>query len=70
MVKHGLLLAPVVVLVAGLVSGWDGAASAAIALAHRVRQLLAAAVDRAWAAKIGPAAVGGAALGGYICASR
>ena len=31
LVKHGLLLAPVVVLVAGIVSGWDGTASAAIA---------------------------------------
>ena len=33
MVKHGLMLAPVVVAAAGLVSGWDGAASAAIGLA-------------------------------------
>ena len=27
LVKHGLLIAPVVILVAGLVSGWDGTAS-------------------------------------------
>ena len=31
-VKHGLMVAPVVVLVAGSIRGWDGAASAAIAL--------------------------------------
>jgi len=33
LVKHGLLLAPAVIVVAGLVSGWEGAASAAIAFA-------------------------------------
>ena len=42
-VKHGLLVAPVVVLVAGLVSGWDGAASAAIALGIVLVNFLAAA---------------------------
>ena len=66
MVKHGLLLAPVVVLVAGIVSGWDGTASAAIAFAIVCINFTLAAVLVGWAAKIGPAAVGGAALGGYI----
>ncbi len=66
MVKHGLLLAPVVVVVAGLVSGWDGTASAAIAFAIVCVNFTLAAVVVGWAAKMGPAAVGGAALGGYI----
>ena len=66
MVKHGLMLAPVVVVVAGLVSGWDGAASAAIGLAIVFLNFTLAAVSVGWAAKISPAAVGGAALAGYI----
>ena len=66
LVKHGLLLAPVVILVAGIVSGWDGTASAAIALAIVCLNFTLAAVSVGWAAKISPVAVGGAALGGYI----
>ena len=66
LVKHGLLLAPVVVLVAGIVSGWDGTASAAIAFAIVLVNFTLAALTVGWAAKISPVAVGGAALGGYI----
>ena len=66
MVKHGLMLAPVVILVAGLVSGWDGTASAAIAFGIVLVNFTLAALTVGWAAKISPVAVGGAALGGYV----
>jgi len=66
LVKHGLLLAPVVILVAGIVSGWDGTASAAIAFGIVLVNFTLAALTVGWAAKISPVAVGGAALGGYI----
>ena len=65
-VKHGLIITPVVVLVAGLVSGWDGAASAAIGLAIVFVNFLLNAFIVGRAAKISPTALGGAALGGYI----
>ena len=66
LVKHGLLLSPVVVLVAGIVSGWDGTASAAIALGIVCLNFTLAAVSVSWAAKISPVMVGGVALGGYV----
>ena len=65
-VKHGLLLAPIVILVAGLVSGWDGTASAAIALGIVCLNFTLAALSVGWAAKISPEMVGGVALGGYV----
>ena len=65
-VKHGLIVAPVVVLVAGLTNQWDGAASAAIALGIVFANFLLAALIVGRAAKISPVAVGGAALGGYV----
>ncbi len=66
LVKHGLLAAPVIVLVAGLVSRWDGAISAAIALGIVFINFSLAAISVSWAARISPAAVGGVALGGYV----
>ena len=66
LVKHGLLLSPVVVLVAGIVSGWDGTASAAIALGIVCLNFTLAALSVGWAAKISPVMVGGVALGGYV----
>ena len=66
LVKHGLLIAPVVILVAGLVSGWDGTVSAAIALAIVCLNFTLAALSVGWAAKISPVMVGGVALGGYV----
>jgi hypothetical protein len=65
-VRRGLLVAPVVVLAAGLLRGWDGAASAAIALGIVLVNFLAAAAIMTRAAKSGPTAIGAAALGGYI----
>jgi hypothetical protein len=66
LVKRGLLIAPVVVLVAGLANGWDGTASAAIALGIVCLNFTLAAVSVGWAAKISPTMVGGVALGGYV----
>ncbi len=64
--RRGAIVAPVIVLVAGLLRGWDGAASAAVALAIVVVNFLAAAAIMARAAKSGPAAIGAAAAGGYV----
>ena len=65
-VKHGLMIAPVVVLAAGLIRGFDGASSAAIALGIVLVNFLAAAAIMSRAAKSGPTAIGAAALGGYV----
>ncbi len=64
--RRGAIVAPVIVLVAGLLRGWDGAASAAVALAIVVVNFLAAAAIMARAAKNGPTAIGAAAAGGYV----
>ena len=65
-VRRGLMVAPVVVLVAGLIRGWDGAASAAIAVGIVMLNFLAAAAIMTYAAKSGATALGAAALGGYV----
>jgi len=65
-VRRGAMVAPVIVLVAGLAMGWNGATSAAIALAIVLVNFLAAAAIMTRAAKSGPTAIGAAALGGYI----
>jgi hypothetical protein len=65
-VKHGVMVAPAVVLVCGLIRGWDGASSAAIALGIVLVNFLAAAAIMTRAAKSGPTAIGAAALGGYV----
>ena len=65
-VRRGLMVAPVVVLVAGLIQGWNGATSAAIALGIVLVNFLAAAAIMTRAAKSGPTAIGAAALGGYV----
>jgi hypothetical protein len=53
LVRHGLMVAPVVVLVAGLIRGLDGAASAAIALGIVFLNFLFAAITVGWARKTG-----------------
>ncbi|MDQ1380929.1 MAG: hypothetical protein QOJ71_1648 [Actinomycetota bacterium] len=64
-VKHGLIAAPLVLLVSAI-RGWDGVASAAIALGIVLVNFLAAAAIMTRAAKSGPTAIGAAALGGYV----
>ncbi len=66
MVKRGLPAAPVIVAVAALLRGADGAASAALAVAVVLVNLVLAAVTMAWAARISPAALMAAALGGFL----
>jgi hypothetical protein len=64
-VKHGLMAAPPVLLISAI-RGWDGVASAAIALGIVLVNFLAAAAIMTRAAKSGPTAIGAAALGGYV----
>jgi ATP synthase protein I len=66
LVKHGLPVAPVVILIGGLVGGWAGAASAALAVGIVLVNFLIAAAIMTRAAKHGPGAIGGAALGSYV----
>ncbi len=65
-VKHGVVVAPVIVAACGLIRGWDGASSAAVALGIVLVNFLAAAAIMTRAAKSGPTAIGAAALGGYV----
>lgn len=64
--RHGLLVAPVIVLVAGVVRGLDGAASAALGLGLLVLNLLVAAVSLEWGARRSPNALMAVALGGFL----
>jgi hypothetical protein len=64
--RHGLLVAPVIVLVAGLLRGVDGAASAALGLAVVVVNFLVAAVSLEWGARRGGNALFAVALGGFL----
>lgn len=64
--KRGLWVAPVVILVAGLARGFDGALGAAAALAIVLANFAVAAVSVSWAAKYSPKATGGVALGGFV----
>ena len=65
MVKRGLPVLPVVVLVAGLIWGPDGAASGAFAVALVLGNLALSAALLGWAARISLALLMGAALGGF-----
>ena len=64
--RHGLLVAPAIVLVAGLVRGVDGAASAALGVGLLLLNLLVAAVSLEWAARRSPNALMAVALGGFL----
>jgi hypothetical protein len=64
--RHGLLVAPAVVLVAGLFRGVDGAASAALGLAVVVVNFLAAALSLEWGARRGGNTLFAVALGGFL----
>ena len=64
--RHGLMVAPVIVLVAGLFRGVDGAASAALALAVLVLNFFAAAISLEWGARRGGNALFAVALGGFL----
>lgn len=66
MVRRALPVAPVWVIVCGLVWGVGGAVSAGYALVLVLANFLAAATLLTWAARISPAALMGAALGGFV----
>jgi hypothetical protein len=66
MAKRALPLVPVVVLVAGLVRGGDGAWSALVAVAIVVVNLLLSALMLGWAARVSATALMAAALGGFL----
>ena len=59
-------MAPVIVLVAGLFRGLDGAASAALGLAVLVLNFLAAAISLEWGARRGATRSMAVALGGFL----
>jgi hypothetical protein len=63
--RHGLYVAPAVLLAAGLVRGFDGAASAALGLALLFVNLLASAASLDWASRRSPNALMVVALGGF-----
>jgi hypothetical protein len=65
-VRRGAMIAPAIVLVATLARGWNGAASAGIAIGIVLLNFIAAAAIMTRAAQSGPTAIGAAALGGYI----
>lgn len=65
-VRRGLIVAPAILLVAGLLRGWSGVASAAIGLGIVLINFLAAAAIMTRAAKSGATAIGAAALAGYV----
>jgi hypothetical protein len=64
--RHGLLVAPAIVLVAGLLRGVDGAASAALGLGVLVLNFVAAALSLEWGARRGGNALFAVALGGFL----
>jgi hypothetical protein len=66
MVRHALIVAPIVILACGLFRGVDGAISAAIGLTLAALNLLAAAWLIGWAAQKSLAFVQGAILGGFL----
>ena len=64
--RHGLLIAPAVVLVAGAIRGVDGAASAALGLAVCLLNFFAAALTLDWGARRSGNALFAVALGGFL----
>ncbi len=65
-VRRGAVIAPVIIVVAGLVEGWHGVNSAAIAVALVFVNFLVAAAIMTRAASGGPTAIGIGALVGYL----
>jgi hypothetical protein len=66
MVKRAIPAAPVVVLVAGVLGGSQGAWSALLAIAVVAANFLLAAVTLSWAARISPVALMATAFGGFL----
>ena len=65
MLKRGVWFAPLVLLIASMIWGVEGAASAALAIAVVSVNLVVAALALSWAAKISLTAIMAVALGGF-----
>ena len=65
LLRRAVPLAPVIIAVAGLLAGVDGALSAAVAIALVAANLLLAAASLVWAGRISLGLLMGVALGGY-----
>jgi hypothetical protein len=66
MVRRALPIAPVLVLVCGLIWGVDGALSSAYGIALVLINFLLAAALLAWAARVSPVMLMAATLGGFL----
>lgn len=66
MVRRAAPVLPLVILVAGLLRGFDGAWSAAFAVALVIGNFLLAAALLGWAARISPVVMAAAAMGGFV----
>ena len=66
MVKRMIPIAPVIVLIAGVLGGSRGAWSALLAVAVVATNFLLAAVSLSWAARISPVALMATAFGGFL----
>jgi hypothetical protein len=64
--RHGLYVAPAIVVAAGLLRGIDGAASAGLGVALAVVNFLATATGLAWGARRSSATLATVALGGFV----
>ena len=65
--KRGAMIAPAIILVAGLIRGWDGALTAAVGIAIVIVNWLAAAAIMTRAAHSGsPGAMGAAAMASFV----
>ena len=65
MVRRGVVVAPVLVLLAAVIWGGDGAWSALVAVALVLVNLTLSAVGLSWAARVSAAALMAVALGGF-----
>jgi hypothetical protein len=66
MVRHGLIVAPALLLICGAVWGWVGVSSCAYGLALVFANFLLAAGMLGWAARFGSSALLATALGGFL----
>jgi ATP synthase I chain len=64
--RHGLMVTPVILVVAGVARGLDGAASAALGLGLLFVNLYVSAWSLAWANRRSPNLLMGVALGGFM----
>jgi hypothetical protein len=64
--RRGLIIAPAIVLVAGLLRGVDGAASAALGVGLAIANFLATAAGLAWASRRSSTTLAAMAMGGFV----